>query len=147
MLLYPPERGRVGQYMRLVFALPGAGHLDADALLVREAREQKWYAWGVQFMQAPAHVQQILDGYVSGRTAKKPAAPPRRSTPSTEVTNSRVDGEWDKALRDIKVADVKPADEDPPLHDEYANNDPTPLRRLYRKALDELFRRKKPQPR
>ena len=147
MLLYPPERGRVGQYMRLVFALPGAGHLDADALLVREAKEHQRYAWGVQFLQAPAHVQQLLDGYVTGQTAKRPEAAPARRSARAKVVNSRLDDGWDKALRDVPAVDVKPADEEPPLHDEYANNDPTPLRRLYRKALDELFRRRKPRPR
>jgi hypothetical protein len=145
MLLYPPERGQVGQYMRLVFALPGAGHLDADALLVREANEQQRYAWGVQFLQAPTHLQQLLDGYVTDHAPDRPAASPPRSSARAGASASPPvsrDATWDKRLRD-----VTPADDHPRLHGEYENNDPTPLRRLYRKALEDLYRKGKPRPR
>lgn len=72
MLIYAPNnQGRPGQFLRLVFTLPGLGEwVDADAVIIREALEQVQPAWGVQFLQVPSFFQPKLLAFINDQLKK-----------------------------------------------------------------------------
>jgi len=139
MLLFPPERARPGQFLRLIFNLPHEW-IEADALLVREASEQVRYGWGVKFLQIAPHHATELQRYIlerAGTGKRRPGQPPPVRTASRPVRPKR---RRQETAPKFDVKDVTPFDEVELRRTENFGDDETPVRELYQEALGQLDR-------
>jgi len=118
-----------GQFMRLVFSLKAEArrYVDADAVVVREAAEQRRRAWGVQFVSLPTHVGAAIGGYVGDRITEAARA-------AGKLARQGATAAFEEAERDVTPADS--LDATPSSF----GDDGTPLRELYREALAQVAR-------
>lgn len=119
MLLFPTEQTLPGQFLRVVFNLGQEKWIDADAVVVREAREQHAYACGVQFIHIAPHLAAPLgtfirsllsdDEHSQGQLARRPV----RGGAAAAAETSPID----RLLQDGQV---------------YFSDEATPVRECYR---------------
>jgi hypothetical protein len=125
-----------GQFMRVVFCLKASAgrFIDADAVVVRVATERPRRAWGVQFISLPDHVTTEIGSYVGNRVTEAARAAGRAARHAGQEG-------WRKEVRDVTPADLLAAS------GSTFGEDGTPLRELYREALQQVEKEEDPPKR
>jgi hypothetical protein len=66
LLLIPPLREKPGVFVRLNLTLPALDEvIDVDGVIAREGKARGHYAWGIEFVDAPERVKQLIRTYIN----------------------------------------------------------------------------------
>jgi hypothetical protein len=109
MLVHAPTSGRPGQFIRVNIFLD-ANCIDTDALLVRVASSGRGHAWGLRFLDLPAHQLALLARFIQFRLqqAVQQAREARADSPAARIADS---------LETLAAEAEQPARRDPTLED------------------------------
>jgi len=153
LVVVVPEATRVGQFIRCMFQLQGQdAWIDVDAVLAKQvpSRIKGHHVWTLELHAPSTLAREVLAAFLSGGSRQTGTHPgvkrPTGSQPRIERTSGspRTNVPTQRARSDSPPPGVKP--KKPPLREEieaYLESS-TPVRALFRQALNDLEHREKP---
>ena len=109
LLVIPPLREKPGVFVRLNLTLPALDEvIDVDGVIIREGEARGHYAWGIEFVDPPEHVQKVIRTYIRWATENRDALRrPEHKLPSSKAQSAINDKSTGPAYPAIDVAQAK----------------------------------------